>query len=251
MKASIKTAPLLFVGALALGFTACDNEEPNPNTNVTMVAKSSVSSSASNAGGRIASGVVLESFVVNIREIELEFDEPETETEEEDEALEHVYEDVKLQGPFVIDLISQDGTATIQQLVSTSVPNAVYEEIEFKLHRNNEAGSPMEGKSVYATGSIGGTPFIFWHNTDEEFEIDFEDAAHNLALKGQPVNVVINFNLGLLFDSVQGIDLTGAQDGNGNGIIEIDPLNTDGNGALAQAIKNALEDITDLIDDND
>ena len=89
----------------------------------------------------------------------------------------------------------------------------------------------MYGKSVQATGTINGTPFVFWHNTDEEFEIDFEDAAQNLSLNGQPISVIINFNLGLLFDSVNGIDLSGAQDGNGNGIIEIDPLNTDGNAA--------------------
>lgn len=252
MKASIKNKSLLMVGALALGLGACNNDDPSPNTQVTLVAKSALSSaSGSNAGGRIASGVVLESFVVNIREIAFEFDEPESENEAEDEALEHKYEDVKLKGPFVVDLISHDGLATIQQMVSTSVPNAVYEEIEFKLHRNDEAGSPMQGKSVYAKGTINGTPFIFWHNTDEEFEIDFEDAAQNLTLNGQSVDLIINFNLGLLFDSVRGVDLSRAQDGNGNGIIEIDPLNTDGNGALAYAIKNTLEDITDLIDDND
>lgn len=237
---------------MVLGLGACNNDEPNPNSEVTLVAKSTLSSSTgTNEGGRIASSVVLESFVVNIREIEMEFDDPESDTEVEDEALEHVYEDVKLKGPFVIDLLTQDGMATIQQLTSTSVPNAVYEEIEFKLHKNDEVDNAMQGKSVWAKGTINDTPFIFWHNTDEEFEIDFEDAAENLALNGQAVDVVINFNLGLLFDSVQGIDLSGAVDGNGNGVIEIDPLGTDGNGKLAHDIKVALEDITDLVDDND
>ena len=243
------------VGSLALGIGGCeDKNDPDPNTQLTLVAKSTVpSSSTSSTGGRISSGVVLESFVVNIREIELEFDEPEneSETEGEDGAMKHVYEDVKLKGPFVVDLLSQEGIGAVQQLASTSVPNAVYEEIEFKLHRNDVSGDPMQGKSVYAKGTINGTPFIFWHDTDEEFEIDFEDAAKNLSLNGQAVSVIINFNLALLFDSVHGIDLSAAQDGNENGIIEIDPLNTDGNGDLAQAIKNALEDVTDLIDDKD
>lgn len=250
MKAINKNISLAAMVALALGFTSCDKDEPNANTTVSMVAKSTTSStSLSSPGGRIASGVVLESFIVNIREIELEFDEPESDVEIEDESLENVYEDVKLNGPFVVDLLTQDGMATVQQLTSTSVPNAVYEEIEFKLHKNDQAGNAMYGKSVQATGTINGTPFVFWHNTDEEFEIDFEDAAENLALNGQSTSVIIDFNLGLLFDSVSGIDLSGAQDGDGDGIIEIDPLGTDGNAALAHAIKNALEDVTDLIDD--
>lgn len=255
MKMSIKTLSLLMAGSLALGIGGCeDKNDPDPNTQLTLIAKSNFpSSSATNSGGRISSGVVLESFVVNIREIELEFDDPETEseTEVEDDSMEHVYEDVKLKGPFVVDLLSQEGIEAVQQLTSTSVPNAVYEEIEFKLHRNDVSGDTMQGKSVYAKGTINGTPFVFWHNTDEEFEIDFEDAADNLSCNGQAVNVIINFNLALLFDSVNGIDISAAQDGNENSIIEIDPLNTDGNENLAQAIKNALEDVTDLIDDKD
>ena len=249
MKASIKALSLIMAGSLALGLSAC-NDDQDPTTQVTIVSKSATASSGASTNGRIASGVVLESFIVNIREIEFEYDDPNSDEEVEDESLENVYEDVKLKGPFVVDLLSQDGMASIQQLVTTTVPNAVYEEIEFKLHRNEVTSSPMYGKSVYATGTINGTPFIFWHNTDEEFEIDFEDASKNLSLNGQPVQVIINFNLGLLFDSIHGVDLSGAQDGDGDGVIEIDPLNTDGNGSLAHAIKNALENVTDLLDEH-
>lgn len=240
------------VGALALGLTACGDDAENPNSTVSIIAKASVgSTSSSTSGGRMASGVVLNEFKVNIREVEFEYKEPETENDAEEEAWENVYEDVKLKGPFEVNLLSESGAALNQMLTSTSIPNGDFEEIEFKLHKNEDPNSPMYGKSVYASGFINDTPFIFWHNTDEEFEIDFEDVNKNIALRGQSLDVIINFNLGLLFDSVNGVDITSATDGNGDGVIEISPDDQDGNQELADILKDAIEDATDLIDDQD
>ena len=47
------------------------------------------------------------------------------------------------------------------------------------------------------------------------------------------------------------IDLTTATDGNNDGLIEISPIDTDGNNGLANIIKNKIKDATDLYDDND
>lgn len=240
------------VGALALGLAACGDDTESPNSNVSIIAKASVgSTTSSNSGARMLSGVALEEFKINIREIEFEYEEPELENDAEEEAWETVYEDVKLKGPFEVNLLNESGAGFSQILTSTSVPNGDFEEIEFKLHKNKETNSPMYGRSVYASGSINGTPFIFWHDTDEEFEIDFEDVNRNIELRGQSLEVIINFNLGLLFDSVNGIDITGATDGNGDGVIEISPKDEDGNQELADILKDAIEDATDLIDDQD
>ncbi|WP_081604626.1 DUF4382 domain-containing protein [Nafulsella turpanensis] len=248
----MKTKSLFMAGALALGLAACGDDAENPNSAVTIIAKASVNSStSSNTGGRMASGVALDEFKINIREIEFEFEEPELESDAEEEAWENVYEDVKLRGPFEVNLLSESGAALDQLLTSTSIPNGDFEEIEFKLHKGEDTGSDMYGKSVSASGAINGTPFIFWHDTDEEFEIDFEDVNRNIELRGQSLNVILNFNLALLFDSVNGIDISGATDGNGDGIIEISPNDPDGNQELADILKDAIEDATDLIDDHD
>lgn len=247
----MKAKSLVMVGALALGLASCGDDAENPNSNVSIITKASVGSTSSSNGGRMLSGVVLDEFMINIREIEFEYEEPETENEAEEEAFENVYEDVKLKGPFEVNLLNGSGAALDQLLTSTSIPNGNFEEIEFKLHKGEDANSGMYGKSVYASGSINGTPFIFWHNTDEEFEIDFEDVNKNLELRGQSLDVIINFNLALLFDSVNGIDISGATDGNGDGVIEISPDDQDGNQELADILKDAIEDATDLMDDHD
>jgi hypothetical protein len=248
----MKAKSLFMAGALALGLAACGDDAEKPNSNVSIIAKASVGSiTSSNSGGRMLSGVVLDEFKINIREIELEYEEIETEDEAEEEAYENIYEDVKLKGPFEVNLLSESGAALNQLLTSTNIPNGNFEEIEFKLHKNKNTGSPMYGKSVFASGFINGTPFIFWHNTDEEFEIDFEDVNRNIELRGKSLDVIINFNLGLIFDSVNGVDISGATDGNGDGIIEISPDDEDGNQELADYLKDAIEEATDLIDDKD
>lgn len=248
----MKARNLFMVGALALGLVACGDDAENPNANVRLLTKASLGSVATNSGARVlSSGVILDEFKINIREIEFEYVDLETENDAEEEAYENVYEDIKLKGPFEVDLLSESGAALDQILTSTSIPNGDFEEIEFKLHKNGNTGSAMYGSSVRATGTINGTPFVFTHDTDEEFEIDFEDVNKNISLQGQSLDVIINFNLGLLFDSVTGVDISQATDGNGDDLIEINPNDEDGNQALADLLKDALEDATDLIDDED
>lgn len=247
----MKKGSMFIMGALALSVFACSDDAESPNSNVSMIAKASLGSGASSAGSREES-VVLDAFKINIREIEFEYDmEIETENDAEEEALERMYEDVKLKGPFEIDLLSAEGAALDQLITSTSIPNGNFEEIEFKLHKNENPQDAMYGRSVYASGTINGTPFVFWHNTDEEFEIDFEDVNRDIQLTGRSLQLIINFNLGRLFNPAMGVDVSRAIDRNENGIIEIDPNDTDGNGWLADLLKDELEDATDLVDDQE
>ena len=61
-------------------------------------------------------------------------------------------------------------------------------------------------------------------------------------------DLIININMDEVLSNV---DLTTAVDGNGNGIIEIGPDDTDGNNALAEQLNDEMDDATDMDDDQD
>lgn len=223
---------------------SCNNDDPAANGTVILKMEAS-SATGSTINGRTQTTTVITDFKVNIREVEFEFDEEDAHFKTDSS----FNDDVKLKGPFVLDLLDQNGF--VEGLVTTAnVPNARYEEVEFKFHKNTEAGE-MDGKSIMITGTINGSPFVFWHDTDEEFEIDFENTATDLVVNGNTAAIAINFHFDRLFSAVKGgLDLSSAVDGDGNGVIEINPFDNDGNRDRAHALKTLLEDATDLIDDN-
>lgn len=225
---------------------SCNNDDPAA-TGTAILTMEASSSTGSTINGRSKATTVITDFKVSIREIEFEFDE-----EDDHFKTDSTFsEDVKLKGPFVMDVLEQNGF--VEQLITTvNLPNARYEEVEFKLHKNMDAGV-MNGKSILIAGTVDGKSFIFWHDTDEEFEIDFENAATDLVINGNNAALVINLQLELLFSTVKGgVNLSLAKDGDGDGVIEINPgSDNDGNKELADAIKDLLEHATDLADDND
>jgi len=106
----------------------------------------------------------------------------------------------------------------------------------------------MFNKTVEIRGTIDGTPFVFWHSFEEDFEIDYEDNAQNLVVSNNSFDLILNIDLNLLMSQV---DLSSAVDGDGDGVIEIGPNDTDGNNSLANSINDRIEDCTDMDDDND
>ena len=239
----------LFIYAAALsvlGFSACGDGEPSPTGELTLVATANTFSP--NTGGkanlRTASAVTITDFKINIREVEFDFDD-----KDDDSGIDSVYKDIKLKGPFELDLI-KNGTEVASTIGVAELPNAVYKEVEFKLHKSDAAGSDMYGKSIYIAGTIGNLPFVFWHDTDEEFEIELNET-RGMAIQGEDVKAAITFSLGYLFSEMSAIDFSAARDTNGNGIIEIDPKGADDNKDIAHDMKEALEDITDALDDKD
>lgn len=244
-KSGFNLIALVLVGSTL--FVACNNDDPAANG--TVILKMNASSSTGNTiNGRTKSTTVISDFKVSIREVEFEFDEDDAHFKT-DSCFD---EDVKLKGPFVLNVLQQQ--TFVDELITTvNVPNARYEEVEFKLHKNAEAGE-MNGKSILIKGTVDGQPFIFWHDTDEEFEIDFENADTDIVINGNTASLAINLQLERLFSTVKGgVNLSAAADGDGDGVIEINPgsLDNDGNKELADALKTLLEDATDLIDDKD
>lgn len=234
----------ILLGLVAVIFiaTSCSNDESssnNANDNLTIVAKASYWGNT----GRMENAVSITDFKINLKEIEFELDDDFYDDDDDDygDGFYGDDDEFELSGPFELDLLNGQTTIT-----SINIPNGVYEEVEFKMAKNNNSESELFNKSVLIKGTIGSIPFVFWHNIDEDFEIDYEDAGQNLVISDNSATLVIDFNLDAVLANV---DLSNAQDGNGDGLIEISPNDPDGNQSLANTIKNKIEEYTDLLDD--
>ncbi|RRO23183.1 hypothetical protein [Flavobacteriaceae bacterium 14752] len=151
-------------------------------------------------------------------------------------------DEFELAGPFEINLLD-DETTTI---VNIEIPIGEYEEVEFKMDRSLNPNSVLFQKSIMITGTLNGMPMTFYHTFDEDFEVDYEDAGQNLIIDDTNNNeVTFNFDLNAV---VSAVNFDAASDGNGDGTIEISPVDTDGNNALANQIKNAIVQFAELVD---
>jgi hypothetical protein len=186
-------------------------------------------------------GVAIESFTINIEEIEFEFDD-----DNNNNGL--TYSEIKLKGPFEIDLV-KDGQGQVVTLINgLNLPETGYDEIEFEFDKNENPISEMYKKTVLIKGTINGTPFIFFTDEEFEMEIEFEDPVDLSEVESAVI--MVSFDVQALFDPAQGgIDISNAKDGNGNGIIEIYEDDPDGNEDLAEKIEDRLDDIIEAFED--
>jgi hypothetical protein len=243
---NLKTFLALFV--LLTVMASCSNDSGSSESSMKILARGVYNPNAANRnanGVTLNNNVVLSSFKINLKEIEFEFaegsdDDDDDDDSSDDDGFYNGDDEFELNGPFELDLLNQNAVVT-----TVTIPNGTYEEVEFKLHKSTNANSPMFNKSIEITGTINGTPFVFWHTIDEDFEIDYEDANQNLVVNNNSYDIVFNFDLNQVLSLV---DLSSAQDGDGDGTIEIGPNDTDGNQALANQIANSIEDSCDLDD---
>ncbi len=243
--------------ALLSAFTliSCSKEESSSDSGkLALSAKSTTSATSSSKQGTtsksVADGIEITDFIINLVEFELEIDVEELEMEGDqnedwdDDGYFDFEDEIELEGPFTLDLMAGQIS-----FLNVTVPNGRYEEVEFKINKSKDVNSEIFDKSVLIKGFVNDVPFIFWHDFMDEIEIDFEDPTVDVTISNNTENLVIDFNLTLLFNSVNGIELSGATDGNKDGIIEISPRDEDGNNDLAQAIRNRMKDIIDLLED--
>lgn len=239
-----KLKNLLGIMTLLIVLASCSNDSGSAENTVNIIARATYSPSANRSA--LNGDVVLTSFKINLREIEFEFaensndDDDNSNGDSDDDGFYDSDDEFELYGPFELDLLNQNAPVT-----TVTIPNGTYEEVEFKLHKSTNSASAMYNKSIEITGTINGTPFIFWHDIDEDFEIDYEDANQNLIVSNNSYDLVFNFDLNQVLSQV---DLSSAVDGDGDGVIEIGPNDTDGNQALANLIENSIEDSCDLDD---
>lgn len=243
----------LLVLTLALICYSCSNDTTNPNVGkLNISAKSSFTNltGKSSSTNKMAGDIVINDFRMNLSKFKLELDiEDENYQDDQNEQWDddgsYDFEDeIELMGPFELNLMSGQ-----INFLNVNVPVGNYDEIKFKFDASTDLSSDLLNKSILIQGTINGTPFIFWHNFDDELEVDFEDAQFDISVTQNAQGIVIDFDLGQILDSVNGVDLTLATDGNQDGTIEISPEDTDGNNELAEAIRNKIKEYVNLLDD--
>lgn len=243
---NFKSAILMFMsfGLLSLSCST-DNEDDGIFQNgakakVSLKAKGTYNNGPSAKGlsqPTLKANLEISSFLVNIGEIELEFDDDSW----DDDDYFGFDDEIELKGPFELDLVQNEFTFAVVNL-----PRARYEELEFEFKKSRDASSELYGKTVLVRGNLDGVPFEFWHHFEEDLEIDYEDRNRDIIVSGNNDEITINFNLNGMLSN---IDLSAATDGNGDGFIEISPVDGDGNRALANRMRERIKDFIDLLDD--
>jgi hypothetical protein len=233
--------------------TACSSDSSSSSTNqATLQIKASAT--YTNSAGRNANTAAIDitSFVVNIREIEFNAQDEHGHGHEhnghdnghmdgdDDHGFFNSDDTNELQGPWVLDLLN-----TTAPVTSVSIPNGTYEEVEFKMSPSTDSASSIYNKTLEVRGTINGTPFVFWHNLNEKFELDYDDPNQNLVITNGTYDLVFNFDLNEIMSHV---DLSTAVDGDGDGVIEIGPDDTDGNNALATQLHQHMHGGTHMHD---
>jgi hypothetical protein len=237
----IKTLTLI---SIALIFFSCSKDDSLKNKTKIKFESTNLTSKTTSLKSTLAESVVIESFKINIEEIEIEFNDDDPLF-----ATDSVATDYELEGPFEIDLIKNGNSLETFITGNVQLPSAAYDEIEFKFRESDNSISLMYGKSVLIEGTINGTPFIFWTDEEIEVEIEFEEIVY-LDEASQAV-LTVSFNLASLFNpALGGIDISNATDGNQNGIIEIYPEDPDGNNDLADLIWEKIEDIIEAFEED-
>lgn len=229
---------LVSVLIITLAFASCSNDESsNSATEGKAVLKAKTTFTSGAKISSRAGTIVLNSFKVNLKEIEFELDD---DNQSDDDGFFDGDDDIKLNGPFELSLLNSPAAITL-----VDIPNGKYEEVEFKMDKNENSSSPMYNKSIEIKGTINGVPFVYWDDEDEEFEVDYEETNKDITVTGNTIEIVFDFDLNSVLSSV---DLSQAKDGDGDGVIEIGPSDDDGNSSIADMLDDKLEEFTELDD---
>jgi len=212
-------------------------------TNTVASTANLITATNNSSSAKSSSALTISSIKVNIKNIEFSVSEKEGEITSPSDS---IYKDLELRGPFLLDLAS--GNTSID-IANATIPNNVYDKVNFELNKSTDSSSTIFGKSVEIKGDINGVPFVFWTDAEKEMKIKFLASTTNIVVNGNTNTTTINFNLSAIFGNTSILDFSTAVDGNGDGVIEISPNNVDGNAQLADSIKNLLEEGTDLEND--
>lgn len=237
-----KTFLLFLIASMVI--SCSDNASTTGNVNLKATAVSTTGKTSLNGRVAATSTVVITDFKLNIGKIKFETDE-----EDDRHGIDPSHEDVKLTGPFLLDLLDTNRPLS-QFITSLNVPNAQYEEIKFKFTKSLVEGE-MLGKTFLIKGTINDIPFVIWSAEDTETELDFSDSTKDFTVNDNILNLNIKIQLDALMEKLTELSNLGQLvDNDKDGIIEITTGTDDGHSSLGRILKELLEDETHL-DDKD
>lgn len=238
---------ILILALLVIVVSSCsDNQTDSTSGNVTLKASavSTTGKTSLTARSTAASTIVITDFKINIGSIKLETDEEDAMHTEDP-----LHEDVKLTGPFLLDLLDADKTLS-QIITSVSIPNAKYEEIKFKFQPSTLDGE-MNGRSFMIKGTVDGKNFVVWSGKEVELEMDFNDPAKDFTVNSNDISLNIKIQIDAIMAKITALAGQGLlTDTDGDGVIEITTGTDDGHHDLGELIRDLLENETHL-DDKD
>lgn len=230
---------------VVLALSSCTSDSSS-NGNVTLKASAVSTTGKTSLTARTAalSTVVITDFKINIGNIKFE-----TDLEDIMHDKDPMHEDVKLMGPFLLDLLDPNKTLS-QVITSVDIPNAKYEEIKFNFQKSLVAGE-MLGKNYMIKGTINDKPFMIWSDKDAELEMDFLDHNKDFTVNGNDMSLNIKMQLDSLMTKLTSLANQGLLlDTDGDGVIEISTGSDDGHSLFGSQCRDLLENETHL-DDKD
>lgn len=251
----MKVFKSLLLAALALTvFASCSSDDDDDKvaekdtSSVQVVIRTSNTPTVRSASVEVGALNLMQLYI-NIAEIEFDIDD---DMEDRLPGNSKVYSDVKLKGPFPINLLSDKASSGLV-LATTNVPNGIYEEIEFEFDvykGDNPEFKDLRGSTVYALGTftIEGEDVPFIIKSDEELEIELEYEKEPLVLDGDNSKVFIDLNLGSMISQL--IDFT-AMDFK-NATREADGsilISEDSNKKILEKFEDVIEDAFEALED--
>lgn len=230
---------------MAMSIISCSEDSTTSNGSVSIKATAVSSTGKTSSTARTAaSTVVITDFKINLGNIELEIDE-----DDDNFAVDPVFDDVELMGPFMLDLLEPNKTQS-QFITTVDVPNANYEEIKYKFTKSLVAGDLL-GKTFMIKGTINDKPFVIWSDKDIELELDFMDPNKDFSVDDNNVDLNIKMTLDTLMSEMNALANKGLLiDTDKDGTIELTTANDDGHSSFADKLKDLLEKGTHLDDED-
>ncbi|HLS30232.1 MAG TPA: hypothetical protein VK021_05210 [Flavobacteriaceae bacterium] len=238
-------AIVLLMSSVFVACTSDDDTGPTPIQSGSLAIMTKATYAPVTTNSLDVNFLEISSFKVNFEEIELEYNDDFVPESFDNDPYYDSMDDIELEGPFEVELMSAEPVT----IVDIPVPNGVIEEIEFEFDKGKNSDSDLYNKSMKMEGMLDGQPFVFWHDFEEEIEIEFEEGNQDLVIQNNESEVIINFDLNEVFGGIQHVDMSQATDGNGDGVIEISPEDDDGNNQLAEELKQAIKAHIEFIED--